>query len=74
MIVASDIAFDANNDPDDGKVDARFTLGHELGHGLSLGHTAFKALMYPVWPNTKYMGILPTANDIDGLQHAYGQP
>jgi hypothetical protein len=73
-VIAQDVNFDTDSDPDDGFKDARWTMGHELGHGLSLGHTAFKALMYPIWPNSKYMGITPTANDIDGLQFAYGQP
>ncbi len=66
--------FDTNNDPDDGFIDARFVFGHELGHGLSLGHTAHRAIMYPRWPTDVYMGIVPTSDDIDGLQHAYGTP
>lgn len=64
--------FDTNNNPDDGFVDARWILGHEFRHGLGLGHTAHVAIMYPLWPNDQYMGIQPTSDDIDGLQHAYG--
>jgi hypothetical protein len=74
MVVSSTIAFDADNDPTDGKPDARFVFTHEQGHILGLGHTWHVAVMYPVWPNDVYMGIQPTNDDILGLQVAYGAP
>lgn len=70
--VNTTVAFDADSDPNDGLVDARFMFGHELGHLLSLGHTGRVAIMYPQWPNSVYMGITPTSDDILGLQVAYG--
>lgn len=79
-IVCLDIAisdsrkFDTDADPNDGFADARFVLGHELGHGLGLGHTNYVALMYHTWPNSVYMGITPTSDDTLGLQVAYGAP
>jgi hypothetical protein len=74
MTVSSTLKFDANSDPGDGKIDARFMFTHELGHLLALGHTAHVAVMYPLWPNDVYMGINPTSDDILGLQVAYGAP
>lgn len=66
------LKFDTDSDPEDGFMDARWTLGHELGHGEGLGHSARTTIMYPFWPNAKYMGINPTTNDIDGMQAIYG--
>jgi hypothetical protein len=66
--------FDTDTDPDDGFVDIRWAMTHELGHGLGLGHTSHHAVMYPLWPNDEYMGNAPTSDDINGLQFAYGQP
>jgi len=72
MIVSRDLNFDTNSNPNDGYIDARFTLGHEQGHMLCLGHTGHVAIMYPSWPNSVYMGITPTSDDVLGLQVAYG--
>ena len=72
LIVNSNWAFDADSDPADGKPDARFMFGHELGHLLCLGHTGHTAIMYPAWPNDVYMGVTPTSDDFLGLQVAYG--
>ncbi len=74
VVVSKDISFDTDSDPGDGKPDARWMLGHELGHGMGLGHSNKKAIMYPIWPNSKYMGVTPAANDIAGMQAIYGQP
>ena len=72
MYVSSLWAFDTDQDPNDGLVDARWMFGHEQGHMLCLGHTGHVAIMYPTWPNSQYMGYTPTSDDILGLQVAYG--
>jgi len=72
--ISNTYRFDTDTDPDDGFMDARWIMTHELGHGLALGHTGHRAIMFPYWPNDKYMGATPTSDDIDGLQHAYGAP
>lgn len=74
VYITDDESFDTDSDPNDGKPDARWTLTHELGHALALGHTAMNASMYPIWPNDAHMGINPASNDINGLQAIYGEP
>src|SRR3989304_7543600 len=72
--MSNTLKFDADMDPNDGFSDARWVLGHELGHVMALGHSAKKALMYPFWPNPKWMSANPASNDVSGLQAIYGQP